>query len=217
MNDNFTNNLPSGQLSNDVDQLFRDFDYLDILKNYGSCCLFINSLLCRTLNKISNQGYNAKLISCYAKLENSDQIYLLGHPDYIDPGQLAGHICCLVNEQYVIDFGLGNLRKFDPHFVQAIASPVAQHPQFIAHVTTAPQQSLTWVGDHIMPNLEAAIQLQENKLIQVLAFLEHFQSDRLGHCVRKALTPKRRRSAVNKPSTQAVNWPLQNFDDTLRP
>lgn len=222
MDSNLINHLPPGKLTVDVDQLFQDFDYLGILKNYGSCCLFINSLLSLVLRK---KQYQVKLIVCYAQLDdNAGQRFLLGHPAYIDPGQLAGHIFCLVNDQYLIDFGLGNLRKFNPDFAQAVACPIhlnkagsSADSNCIASITTVSQQSLTWIGDHTIPDLDAAIQAQEGKVIQLMSFIEKFQNDRLGHCIRKGLTTKRKVSPRNKIPAQSINWPLNNFDDTLRP
>ncbi len=222
MDSNLINHLPPGKLTADVDQLFQDFDYLGILKNYGSYCLFINSLLSLALRK---KQYQVKLIACYAQLDsNASQRFLLGHPAYIDPGQLAGHIACIVNDQYLIDFGLGNLRKFDSDFAQAVACPIhlnddssSSDSKCIASITTMSQQSLTWIGDHTIPDLELAIQAQEAKVMQLMSFIEQFQNNRLGHCIRKALTSKTKVSPKTKISTQSLNWPLKNFDDTLRP
>ena len=222
MDSNLINHLPPGKLTVDVNQLFQDFDYLGILKNYGSYCLFINSLLSLVLRK---KQYEVKLIACYAQLDNrQNQRFLLGHPAHIDPGQLADHIFCLVNDQYLVDFGLGNLRKFDHDFAQAAACAIqleeannGYDSKYIASITTMSQQSLTWIGDHTIPNLDAAIQAQEPKVIELMSFIDQFQNDRLGHCIRKGLTAKRKDSSKNKLSAQSINWPLKNFDDTLRP
>jgi hypothetical protein len=207
------NHLPSGALSFDVDQLFNDFTYLGLLKNYGSCCLFINSLLCRALRK---KQYQTELIVCYAQLVEEQRRFLLGHPDYTAPGQLAGHVFCVVDNQYLIDFGLGNLKKFDPDFAQAVACTTSKDANFIASITTSSHQTLTWLNNHTIPGLEMAIDAQESGVSKAMNFIEEFQSDRLGHCVRKALAAKRRRSEANKISPQTCNWPLKNFDDTLQ-
>lgn len=214
MDSNFINHLPPGTLSVDIDQMFTDFDYLGLLNNYGSYCLFINSLLYRALRK---KQYQAELISCYAQLEVEKRIFLLGHPDHIDQGQLAGHIFCLVDNQYLIDFGLGNLRKFAPYFAQAVACKTTKDTNYIASITTTSDQTLTWHGNHLIPGLKIAIHAQESRVTKAMNLIEKYQSDRLRHCIRNALTPKRRRSGINKISTQTSNWPLKNFDDTLRP
>jgi hypothetical protein len=214
MDNKFINDLPSGTLSADVDQLFTDFDYLDLFGKYGSCCLFINSLLCRVLHK---KQYQTELIVCYAQLVDEQRGFLLGHPDYIAPGQLAGHVFCRVDNQYLIDFGLGNLRKFDPNFAQAVACTTSKDANYIASIATSSHQTLTWLGNHTIPYLEMAIHAQESEVSKAMGFIEKFQSDRLGHCVRKALTAKRRRSGANKITTETNNWPLKNFDDTLHP
>ncbi|MFZ6798849.1 hypothetical protein [Undibacterium sp. Di24W] len=208
------NHLPSGTLSFDVDQLFTDFDYLGLFKKYGSCCLFINSLLCRALRK---KQYQAELIVCYAKLEDEQRTILLGHPNYIAPGQLAGHVFCLVDNQYLIDFGLGNLRKFDPYFAQAVACTTSEDASYIASTTTSSQKKLTWLGNHTIPDLKIAIHAQESGVVKAMSSIEKFQSDRLGHCVRKTLNPMHRQSGTSIISTQSNNWPLKNFDDTLQP
>nr|WP_315484875.1 hypothetical protein [uncultured Undibacterium sp.] len=213
MDSHFINHLPSGTLSADVDQLFTDFDYLGLFKKYGSCCLFINSLLCRTLRK---KQYQVELIVCYAQLEEEQRRFLLGHPKYTKPGQLAGHVFCLVDNQYLIDFGLGNLRKFDSHFAQAVACTTSEDANYIASIATTTHQTLTWLGNHTIPDLEFAIHAQESAVVKTMSSIEKFQSDRLGHCVRKTLPPKHRRSETTMISTHLNNWPLKNFDDTLQ-
>lgn len=190
MRSELLNLLPKSQLSDDLIQLHADFDYLGILKKYGSCCLFINSLLVLYLRK---KQYEASLRLCYASLEQSTHHYLLGHHQFVSAGQLAGHVVCQINpnalapSHYLLDFGLGNLRKMINHAPQAVAFAFWEQADHISHIDLSPEETLRWTGINHIENFEYQVERQQATLMREFARLENFQENRLRHCLHQAL------------------------------
>lgn len=201
----FINQLPPGQLSEDLTQLVTDFDYLGLFDNYGCCCLFINQLLQQVLQSMN---YEVRLVECYAKMESGNQRIFLGHRDYIQAGQLAGHLACLVNQSYLVDFGLGNLHKLYNSAPQAIASQATPNQEPVAELYFDNTTKMTWHTLTHIPNLEYEILRQKIKLSEVLKRLQDYQRNRLKFAIHRALSKKRRKSTAAKILART------NFDET---
>lgn len=193
MRSEFLNLLPKSQLSDDLIQLHADFDYLGILKKYGSCCLFINSLLALCLCK---KKYRAELRPCYASLQCNTHHFLLGHHQFVSAGQLAGHVACQISpnpltpSHHLVDFGLGNLRKMVKHAPQAVAFAFWEQADYISRIDLSPEETLSWTAIEQIDNLNLEIQHQQATLIEVMSKLENFQQDRLRCCFNQALHGK---------------------------
>lgn len=201
----FINQLPPGQLSEDLTQLVSDFDYLGLFDEYGRCCLFINQLLQQVLQ---HMGYEVQLIPCYAKMESANQRIFLGHRDYIHAGQLAGHLSCLVNQTYIVDFGLGNLHKLYKRAPQAIASQATPSQEPFGELYFDNATKMTWHTLTHIPNLEYETLRQQIKLSEELKRLQDYQRNRLKFAIHRALFKKRRKSTAAKILART------NFDET---
>lgn len=201
----FINKLPLSQLSKDIDQLFTDFEYLGLFDDYGSCCLFINQLLLKSLRQ---KHYQVQLISCYALMEEQNQRFFLGHKDYIQPGQLAGHVTCLVDQEFLIDFGLGNLHKCLATAPQAIAFQARPSRDFIGELYLNHAEKICWYPVEAIPNLDYETARQQPQLDKVFQQLLTFQKNRLKYAIHRALFKKR------KKSTKPKIVPRSNFDET---
>lgn len=201
----FINQLPPGQLSEDLTQLVTDFDYLGLFDEYGRCCLFINQLLQQVLQSMN---YEVRLVECYAKMESANQRIFLGHRDYIQAGQLAGHLSCLVNQTYIVDFGLGNLHKLYNSAPQAIACQATPSHEPFGELYFDNVTKITWHTLTQIPNLEYEILRQQLKLSEVFKRLQDYQRNRLKFAIHRALFKKRRESNAAKILART------NFDET---
>jgi hypothetical protein len=199
MDSNFLNSLPTGQLSEDLTQIYHDFRLLGYFQKYGRCCLFINSLLSTILTR---KKYHVSITSCYAELNRSGGRYFLGHKAYAKPGQLAGHISCIVDHRFLVDFGLGIVKaRFEPLFWQAIGCALEKNEARLSAVYFSAEKSIQWYGDSPPSSLEYYKQAQQEILEEVLLQYDHFVSNRLRFCVSKAIT--------NISPTQRVqNYPM---------
>ena len=205
MTSTFLNKLPLSQLSKDMDQLFTDFEYLGLFDEYGSCCLFINQLLLQSLRQ---KNYQVQLISCYALMEEQNQRFFLGHKDYIKPGQLAGHVTCLVNQAFLVDFGLGNLHKCLATAPQAIAFQAQASDHLFGELYLSNLAKIAWHPIDDIPNLAFETARQQPKLDEVFQQLHAFQKNRLKYAIHRALFKKRKKSTTPKLV------PRTNFDET---
>lgn len=88
---------------------------------------------CFTVTGVVNQrfeqlGHHAQAISGTVLAQYHDQAYKLGFPGITQkPGEIDGHIFSLINDKILIDFGLGNIKKYGlPQFPKAIAFEMAE-------------------------------------------------------------------------------------------
>ncbi len=180
----FYNAINRSSLANEMRVLLGDLRFLGIHQQYQNCCLFMSSLLCEILRA---RGYQARIQACYAVIDRSDQRFLLGYKGYAKPGQIEGHVVCIVEESYLIDFATGNVRKyFDPRFKQAFACAIEKKENLLAQVNLQNGTQIHWHEDLQALYIEAAIDHQTAALQQVL--IEYFQYKKapLRHCLRRA-------------------------------
>ncbi len=149
-------NLVSGPLARTIENIYTDFSKLNYLNDYGSCCVAIAGMLAHAL---LHEGHRVSICSCYAELENSAQRFLLGYQEIVLPGQIDGHAICLVNDNVLVDFGLGNARKyFSSEVPQAIAYQLSSTPQQLASVELKPGFSISWRTDWSSPAVGKELQ-----------------------------------------------------------
>lgn len=145
----FYNFVASESLSADLNQIYTDLVNLNYFAEYGTCCIAMAVILGHIL---SNMGYRARIQSCYAKFEVGDVNFLLGYKNICRPGQIDGHAVCVIDDKYLIDFGLGNARKsFSPQVPWAIACPLQETPDCIAQAKNQDVLLVSWRTDWSSP------------------------------------------------------------------
>lgn len=145
----FYNFVASESLSADLNQIYSDFVNLNYFAEYGTYCIVMAVILGHIL---SNNGYRARIQSCYAKFEVGEIDFLLGYKNISGPGQIDGHAVCVIDDKYLIDFGLGNARKsFSPQVPWAIACPLQETPDCIAQAKTQDGLLVSWRTDWSSP------------------------------------------------------------------
>lgn len=187
MNQEFLITISQEKLSRDLQEIFNDYSYLGIFQKYGSCCFAITDLLTRTLKQ---KGYNARIQACGCKLQQENVQYFLGYPGYSKKNQVEGHVVCIVNEHYVIDFGLGNIRKYYDHgFYRAIACDLVDEGEILAKLNTQAGAKLVWEVKWVNPAIERELEMQDETVQKIFRQIEHYQENRIKYSVRKAWPP----------------------------
>ena len=162
--------------------------------------------------------YEAKLRLCYASLEQGTHHYLLGHHRFVSAGQLAGHVVCQISpnalapSHYLLDFGLGNLRKMVNHVPQTVAFAFWEQADHISHIDLSPEQTLRWTSIDQIEDFEHHVTRQQATLLQVFNTLQNFQENRLRHCMHQALHPDE-----NMQPDVYVHAHAHNFADSSVP
>ena len=121
-------------------------------------------------------------------------VFYIGYQGFAHQGQKEGHVICLVEDKYLIDFGLGNLRKhYAADFRPALACPLVSNADgagVIAHLPLNDDSDMVWRTDWISPMVEAELRFQIPTVQRILAVFEDFQKNRVAHLVKKLFTDK---------------------------
>lgn len=120
------NAVGDSRLRRDVDEVFDRFFELEWvhLHHWGGSCYLMSQLLQQVL---SAGGWACRIVHGHIEVRQGERRGTLGAPGIAKPGQLDGHAFCLVGERWLVDFGLGGLRRHvDRHFFWAVALPWAE-------------------------------------------------------------------------------------------
>jgi hypothetical protein len=178
----FINQIADEEIRSVLSRIYHDFEYLNFFRDYGACCFAITHLLCFALKK---KGYQVRPIACIDQINEKHRRFLLGVPGFAKPGQVEGHVVCLLEERYLIDFGLGNVRRyFDHDFVQAIAIECNPSATVYAELNIENKQHMTWEAstrddafESVMEREAAQLKLSMNRYIQ-------YRKNRIGYSIR---------------------------------
>jgi hypothetical protein len=201
MNTVFLNTLPHNQLSQDLELIFSDFNFLNIFNTYDSCCLFMSSFI---KSLLVEQSYQAKIVSCNSTLQTPERNFLLGHQGYGKLGQFEGHFVCIVNDeenqsQVLIDFSMGNIHQyFDAQFAKAIACPIQADADNLGQLIIGEQSKMFWTEQDKPTNLDLYLHDQQPQLDAEIKQFHLYQSDRIRFSVKHAL------SQINQKSYKVI-------------
>lgn len=186
------------QLAQDLRLIAADFEILDFFRRFGSSCFAMSAMLAHIL---SAKGYQARVQACYGEIRKDHGVFYIGYQGFAHEGQKEGHAVCIVNEQYLVDFGLGTLKKhYDPDFEPALICKFADTAEHIAHARLDNGTDMLWRTDWVSPMVELELQSQVPTVQRILAVYEDFQKNRVAHLIKKMF-------ATNKPLPVA-NAPL---------
>ncbi len=180
-------NLPKDHaFHSDVRQLYEDFRQLAYFDRYGSVCFAMAALTAKILRA---RGHATEVKACHAIFSSADEEFYLGYKGYAEPGQVEGHVVCVVNGNIVLDFGLGNAaRHYRENFYSAIACVASNYGPVLATSELPNGMRAQWRTDWTGPDIDAELKRQEPLLQPLLANYESYRKNRIGYLLRKLFT-----------------------------
>lgn len=198
---NFLNLIPDQEIHSLLQGIYSDFEYLHFFRDYGTYCVAITNLLC---NALENKGYYARPFVCIDEINKDQNQFWLGAPGFAKPGQLDGHVVCLLEERYLIDFGLGNVRRyFDNDFLHAIAVECNINLPIYASLNIGHEKRINW---HISANEEETKKIFEDKAQHLPhAFQDYlnYTKNRIAYSIQQQMRSKSNRSITQLDATLA--------------
>ena len=193
----FLDLLSNKALSKDVRQIYYDLKYLKYFDDYGSSCFAMAALLCQLLNE---KGYSARVQGCHSIIQKPGYRFHLGSEGYAKNGRIDGHVICIIDEKYLLDFGLGNIRKyFEEHFFRGIACELKTQENLLATLELDNAMSIEWRTDWISPKIEVELRRQESDLAILLRAFHRYQKNRIAHLIQNNFNIKKTGIAKNFP------------------
>jgi hypothetical protein len=178
----FINGVTDHAIRAHLNRIYDDFEFLNFFRDYGSCCFAITHLLCFALQK---KAYQARAIACIDHINEEQRRFLLGAPGFAKPGQVEGHVVCLLEERYLIDFGLGNVRRyFDQNFVQAIAVDCNPKAEVYAALNIADKQQILWEARPQEDAFESVMVKEAAQLKLPMNRFANYRKNRIGYSIR---------------------------------
>ncbi|MES2038418.1 MAG: hypothetical protein V4495_11300 [Pseudomonadota bacterium] len=191
MNTAFLQVIKDAELARDLSRIADDFDILGFFHHFGSSCFAMSALLAQILTA---KGYKARVQGCYAEIRQGNGVFYIGYQGFAHQGQKEGHVVCLVEDKYLVDFGLGTLKKhYAADFKPALACSLASNADgagVIAHLPLNDGIDMVWRNDWISPMVEAELRIQAPTVQRISAVFEDFQKNRVAHLVKKLFTEK---------------------------
>lgn len=198
-------------------RIFADLEYLGMIGKYGNCCLFINALAAEILKL---HEFEVELRPCIAVIDQENRgRFLLGAKEYSQAHQLPSHVVCIVNKTVLLDFGLGNVRRyFDAEFFQAMLLPLSNYHaechQVLCEAHPAPDLTINYVADEAPAMLDIEIAAQRSMLEKCLSDYRRYTKNRLKFNVVGALRKLYRARPFNSGQAPELTRIVGNFDDT---
>ncbi|MFZ6876187.1 hypothetical protein ACO0LF_29335 [Undibacterium sp. Di27W] len=197
MNTAFLHVVKDRKLAHILRQIADDFEILDFFQQYGSSCFAMSAMLAQLL---SEKGYTARVQGCYAEIRQNNGIFYIGYKGLVHDNQREGHAVCIVDEQYLIDFGLGTLRKFYAEdFAHALACEISGTSPVLGTLNMNDGGDIAWRTDWISPMVEQELQAQAATVERILNVYDDFQRNRMSYLVKKLFVSKN-----DLPSDQAM-------------
>jgi hypothetical protein len=198
---NFLNLIPDQEIHSLLQGIYSDFEYLHFFRDYGTYCVAITQLLC---NALERKGYQARPIVCIDEVEKHQQQFYLGAPGFAKPGQLEGHVVCLLEERYLIDFGLGNVRRyFDIDFLHAIAVECNINLAIYASLNIGHEKRITWhMSTHENIN-KKTFEDEAQHLTHAFQLYFNYTKNRIAYSIQQQMRSKSNRSITQLDATLA--------------
>lgn len=182
------------RVSESIRRLYCDFRSLEYFDRYGGSCFAMAALLSELLNA---KGYSARVQPCYAVVSYEEKNFFLGYKGYARPGQIDGHVVCVVDEKYIVDFGLGSIRKyFHKDFYRAIACEIKLDMPQLATLTLVNGARIEWRTDWISPQIEAELEKQKEYVQTIVQDYMHYKKNRITFLINRMFRGDDARSRV---------------------
>lgn len=183
MNTAFLQAVNDRKLAHDLRQIADDFEILDFFKQHGACSFTMSTLLVRVLTE---KGYCARGQGCYVEVKQNNSVFYLGYKGFAHDRQREGHAVCVVEEQYLLDFGLGAMSKlYAEDFSHALACEISADVQTLGSLDLDGSARITWRTDWISPMVAQELQAQLSQAESLLAIYNDFQKNRMAYLLQK--------------------------------
>lgn len=98
-----------GALAHAVRDLDQAFERLSIYERWGACCLFMSHVAKALLLE---RGLKARTRLCTMRVgERGSKVFALGQVGFSQPGQVAAHSVCIVEDSLLLDYATGVARR----------------------------------------------------------------------------------------------------------
>ncbi|MFO1160412.1 MAG: hypothetical protein U1E60_16355 [Reyranellaceae bacterium] len=148
--------LPNG-LDEALVGLIAEFRGLELLPTYSSYCYLVASVV---VSLLTARGLGVRLFDCCVAMKDHGREFLLGH-GIARPGQINGHLACIVDDRVLVDFGLGAARKYSPlrDVPQGVVCrlPASAEEAVSVHLPTG--LDIEWRRGAMPPNREHELQV----------------------------------------------------------
>ena len=141
-----------------------------------------------------SMGAKAQVHACYAVASEGEDRYALGFRGMtVADNQVDGHVVCVVNDRYIVDFGTTNVRRyFLPTFPVAVAAPAGGPGLFPAGVGLGNGRTIVWHADP--DNAPAQAAMSRHWDISRLLFEQYRQAGSHNRIQRRAARHQRQRA-----------------------
>lgn len=144
------------------------------LHRYGATC-FMMAIVLQAL--MVRRGHRAHVQIGELLVQHEQRRFVLGRQAQPTPGRIDAHACCVVDDRLVVDFGLGNVRRYHrKNFFWGMVTDRVQVGQATLAEAALPDGGLVrWTRSGSAP--EQALQLEVQRCGQLLPALvqEHDQ------------------------------------------
>lgn len=142
-------------LAGHVETWFDRFEDLGwIHEHHAGAMCFLMALLLREVARL--HGHAARVVSGCLDLDWPDRIYSIGGPALDEPGAIAGHAFCVVDEAAVVDFGLGVARRGPLRAMYwGLAAPLRRAGGVLAELPLGDRRRAIWRDDWRHPASQA--------------------------------------------------------------
>ena len=103
--------------------LYDGLQRTELWKKVGTSCFCAAGFVSLAFSAL---GRRVQILPCYAVAVKDEAKFALGYKNLINaPGQVDGHVVCLVDDRILVDFGLRNVQRyFSADFPAAAACQV---------------------------------------------------------------------------------------------
>jgi len=104
-------------------------------------------------------GLRSRILPCYAVVIKDDMNFLVGYKNVIAaPGQVDGHVVCLIDNTILVDFGLKNVQRYAwPDFPDAVACEINPDNMFPGQLVLDERRKILWANDWASPATDAVM------------------------------------------------------------
>jgi hypothetical protein len=146
--------LVQGNYSHLLNRLYAGLRQTDLWERVRGSCFCTAGFVSLAMTAL---GHLTRVLPCYAVALKDGALFALGNKDsHVAPGQIDGHVVCLVDETILVDFGLGNLcRDKDFHdFPNAIAYEVNSIKIFPNEIVLGEDRRIIWANGWANPRMD---------------------------------------------------------------
>ena len=104
-------------------------------------------------------GHHVHILPCTGVAMYQQQIFKLGFPGFKkSDAELDGHVACVIDSKIIVDFGLGNVRRYGfPNFPMALAADCKKVPIYPVTLKIGDEIQFQWNTEALRPEIETTV------------------------------------------------------------